>query len=136
MHLPRSYKLWKMVTQVHRSPLEHRSDGLLVLGITSQAFTKQESCGLLGRLCQGQRFIRACIDSAEQNAEDLGNVSCLSYAAASTYIYPPNLRSSSASSTNNTTQSHLGSISTIREFCFWRNRNQNMEKVHADTPRR
>lgn len=58
-----------------------------VLGVENKAPSRQESSQACSRIFQGQRSLRESLDSAQQDAQDLGDVFVILDAAATYHDY-------------------------------------------------
>lgn len=65
LHLPRSYKLWRMVKPSPVQNLDPATDRRIVSGIPGQASSKQEPCRARGRIRKSQRLVREGAYSTE-----------------------------------------------------------------------
>jgi pre-mRNA-splicing factor SYF1 len=135
--LPRSYKLWKLVSRLALSVVL-RVDALLTVIVSQfpdKTCRRSQPCYFCWRIPEGQLVVRESADFTEQDAADLGNVPQIPHAAATCHHNASSVRSGVARATHHPAQSDMGLLPTVCELGFRGDRGQDLAPVHASPPR-
>lgn len=135
--LPRSYKLWKMVSDFYlkKNPKSPLLLTVLVSGVPNKSLEGPQSHGLSRRVPESQRTLRTSPDSPEQDAAHLGNVPLLPAPAADGDPDSTNLRPVPSRFAGHTAQPDLETVQRLRSVCIRTDCYQNLCSVHANSPR-